>query len=331
MGWGPKGPDMSGANAAAVGQMELARDQWEDYKTTFAPVMLEQMQQQIDVGKNTYDLAREQQDFQLGLARKYDDRYWRDVAPIEDQLYEEARTFDTDAERERMAGLARGDVEQAFAGVRTQQRREMGRMGMNPSDPRYFAMNRELGAQQALATANAMNKTRQAAKDLGWARKTDAAALGRGLAGFSSSSSQMAQGWGGQGMQGAGMGMQGAQAALGGMNSTASSAGQNFQGAGNTYTNIAGIQQKSQAANMEMLGTLAGGAMAMSDRRLKTDIRRVGTLANGIPVYSFRYKAGGPQMTGVMADEVEQILPHAVVKGAWMGYDAVDYSQLGGM
>jgi hypothetical protein len=31
-----------------------------------------------------------------------------------------------------------------------------------------------------------------------------------------------------------------------------------------------------------------------------------------LPIYTFRYKAGGPVQMGVMADEVERVLPHAV-------------------
>lgn len=331
MGWGSDAPDMSGANEAAVGQMQIAKEQWADYRDKFAPVLLDQMQDQIDIGRDSYELARDQQEFQTGLTRKYDDRYWNVQVPLEDQIVQEAREFDTDRERERMAGTARADVEQAFGAAQGGLRREMGRMGLNPSDPRYFAMNRQMASDKALATATAMNKTREAARQMGWSRRTDAAALGRGLPGFSGDSSRVAMGWGGQGMQAGGMGMQGALGAVGGMNSTATSAGNNFSGAGQTFTNIAGIKQKASEANSQMLGTVAGaaGSMAMmSDRRLKTDIVRVGTLDSGIAVYSFRYKAGGPAMIGVMADEVERVLPAAVVKNAMGMYDAVDYSML---
>lgn len=335
MGWGAEAPDMSGANAAAVGQMQIAREQWADYRDRFAPRILQQMDDQIKIGKDTYELAREQQDFQLGLQRKFDNRYWGVQVPLEDSIIADAKNFDTAAERERMAGEARGDVAQAFGAQRAGLRREMGRMGVNPSDGKYFSMSQRMSADEALATAHAANKTREAARQMGWARKADAAALGRGLPGFSGGATQMAMGWGGQGMQGAGMGMNAIGQGAGVMNQTASSAGSNYQGAGSTYTNIAGIQQKSQAANMEMMGSVvgaAGKAFSLSDRRLKTDVVQVGTLANGLPVYSFRYKAGGPTVIGVMADEVARVRPEAVdpnYKGS--GFSAVDYSMLGGL
>lgn len=66
-----------------------------------------------------------------------------------------------------------------------------------------------------------------------------------------------------------------------------------------------------------------------SDRRLKTDIEPVGRMDNGLTVYRYRYKAGGPMHIGVMADEVEKIRPEAYVKGgAGGGFDAVNYSKL---
>lgn len=60
-----------------------------------------------------------------------------------------------------------------------------------------------------------------------------------------------------------------------------------------------------------------------SDRRLKEDIQKVGKLDNGLYVYSYRYKAGGPVHIGVMADEVEAVMPEAV--GNIGGYKTVRY------
>lgn len=63
-------------------------------------------------------------------------------------------------------------------------------------------------------------------------------------------------------------------------------------------------------------GTIAsaigGIASIFSDRRLKTDIRRVGKTKGGLPLYSFRYKAGGPKQIGVMAQDVAKKKPDAL-------------------
>ena len=49
-----------------------------------------------------------------------------------------------------------------------------------------------------------------------------------------------------------------------------------------------------------------------SDRRLKTDIRSVGKLDNGLIVHLYRLE-GGPFQIGLMADEVREMHPEAVV------------------
>jgi hypothetical protein len=61
------------------------------------------------------------------------------------------------------------------------------------------------------------------------------------------------------------------------------------------------------------LGKIGAAAMG-SDIRIKEDISRVGTLDNGLPVYAFRYKSGGPMQIGLMAQDVEQVNPAAVVE-----------------
>lgn len=78
-----------------------------------------------------------------------------------------------------------------------------------------------------------------------------------------------------------------------------------------------------------LLGNIFSGIATiakMSDRRLKENIRRVGTLDNGLGVYLYTYKGGSEPQIGVMADEVEQIIPHAVTE--MHGYKAVNYGAL---
>ena len=65
-----------------------------------------------------------------------------------------------------------------------------------------------------------------------------------------------------------------------------------------------------------------------SDRRLKQDVKRVGALPNGLPLYSFRYKWGGPTFVGVMAQDVLGVMPDAVVTDP-EGFYRVKYEMLG--
>jgi hypothetical protein len=67
---------------------------------------------------------------------------------------------------------------------------------------------------------------------------------------------------------------------------------------------------------------------AISDVRLKTGIEQVGTTVYGLPLYHFRYKAGTECYQGVMAQDVLEVMPDAVVMGQ-DGYYRVKYAQLG--
>lgn len=65
-----------------------------------------------------------------------------------------------------------------------------------------------------------------------------------------------------------------------------------------------------------------------SDRRLKTDIRKVGTTRLGLPLYQFRYHDLPEVYEGVMAQDVAIMHPGAI-KTLPYGYMAVDYAKLG--
>lgn len=75
--------------------------------------------------------------------------------------------------------------------------------------------------------------------------------------------------------------------------------------------------------NMAALTTLA--AAMMSDRRLKSNIERIGTHPKGFGIYE--YDLFGERRQGVMADEVEKVIPDAV-KVHETGFKMVDYSRL---
>ena len=75
------------------------------------------------------------------------------------------------------------------------------------------------------------------------------------------------------------------------------------------------------------IGAIGGGIIgALSDKRAKTDIKRVGKTDDGLPVYTYRYKAGGPVQMGVMAQDVQKKTPDAVFDAG--GLLAVDYTKV---
>jgi hypothetical protein len=67
----------------------------------------------------------------------------------------------------------------------------------------------------------------------------------------------------------------------------------------------------SGGAGMSLLSSLGIG----SDKRLKTDIKKVDTHKSGVPIYAFRYKGDPksyPKVVGPMAEDVAKVAPHAV-------------------
>jgi len=86
-------------------------------------------------------------------------------------------------------------------------------------------------------------------------------------------------------------------------------------------TSIMGDQQFNQPS--------PGGGMDFSqysDRRLKTNIVKIGEYLNGLNKYSWTY-LWGENATGAMADEVEKLIPEAI--GIRLGYKTVNYALLG--
>jgi len=71
-----------------------------------------------------------------------------------------------------------------------------------------------------------------------------------------------------------------------------------------------------------------GGGGRRSDIRLKHDVVLVGRLSDGLGIYRFVYNGGHKAYVGVIAQEVQQVVPQAVERGP-DGYLRVHYRQLG--
>lgn len=105
-------------------------------------------------------------------------------------------------------------------------------------------------------------------------------------------------------------------------------------------TDVAGITNSAYAnqmagynSNQQQLGglfsagaSLLPGLFALSDRRAKTDIQRVGKLDNGLDVFIYKYWGDGPFYMGVMAQDVKESNPEAVFERP-DGYLMVNYEE----
>ena len=65
-----------------------------------------------------------------------------------------------------------------------------------------------------------------------------------------------------------------------------------------------------------------------SDIRLKSDIERIGTTLLDLPFYKFSYKGEDGLYSGVMAQDVLEVMPEAVSVGS-EGFYRVNYGMLG--
>ena len=169
---------------------------------------------------------------------------------------------------------------------------------------------------------------------------------GTGAFNMKSSAANMLAGYPAMGVQASG---QGAQMAAGGLNlanaglqglnsglsSGAGIAGQMGSNASSMWGQQANAYNQSQANAGEGFGAILGagaklGAAALSDRRLKTNISQVGVdERTGLALYEFEYTNGsGQRYEGVMADEVERVMPEAVFEMP-DGFKAVNYQMLG--
>ena len=75
-------------------------------------------------------------------------------------------------------------------------------------------------------------------------------------------------------------------------------------------------------------GRGGGGGGRRSDIELKHDVVLLGHLANGLGYYRFSYLGSSKAYVGVIAQEVENLVPEAVTRGR-DGYLRVYYEQLG--
>ncbi|MDP3939176.1 MAG: tail fiber domain-containing protein [Deltaproteobacteria bacterium] len=85
------------------------------------------------------------------------------------------------------------------------------------------------------------------------------------------------------------------------------------EGANATAAGIVGAANAKTAATNSAINTgMSAAALFLSDKRLKTDIRKLGKDDIGLNVYAFKYKGDDKRRVGHMAQDVEKKFPDAV-------------------
>lgn len=229
--------------------MRQAREYEQRMKSTFYPI--EDTMAAESLGYYDTDsegrAALEAQMRSRGLALgKTQEEVDREISAV--QAYGQSRQRMMDVE----AGKAAQDVANQFQQQRGMQLRQLAAVGVDPTSGRALGVMNSNNVSQAAASALAQNQARNAAKQLGWAQRSDAAALGRNLPGFISNATGTALG---ASQASVNTGLGGVQAA-----------GQLGQGAAQLYGaagNLSGLglQGLGMTANIgnNMLGQTASG------------------------------------------------------------------------
>ena len=306
-------PDNSGINAAALANAELSKESLDWYKQIYAESAPDRAKAAA-TNERVSNAQLAALDSNTALSNDYAAYQKNTFRPLEQSIVSEAQTYDTEARRDSEAGKAVANVTQSFNNTRDQNTRAQQRMGVNPSSGRMQAMGNQIAIAQAGAQAQASTGARQNIETQGYARRMDAANLGRGLASNQATSAGVALNAGNSAVSNAGQTLaQGNQAAAQ-MGQGWGTAISGNNSAGQLYGKSADIQQASNNASMEMFGTLAGAAITKSDKNAKKNIKPVSdeqALASieKTPVSTWDYKPGegdGGTHTGPMAQEVQR-------------------------
>ena len=324
----PPDPRLIEAQIRSMGIQDSMINQIIGNSNDMAPLQKEQLLLGIDAARLAQ--SQSQQDRDWMLTRR------GGLSGLQDNLVADAKSFNAQDRAGELAGKAQADVAQAFSSAQEQQGRAMARMGVNPSSGKSMALGNQTAIAKASALAAASTGARDRARQEGYAL-TDRAT--NALTGYPAMGMQATGAGAGFGASGAAMAAQG----LAGLNSGYGAAGQMAGQLGQNATNMYGTQSRDYYGQEggegvgSILGGLGGAAagiakvapLFMSDRRLKQDIVAVGTdAATGLTLYEFAYLGGGQRYRGVMADEVAQVNPAAVVRGEY-GFDKVNYALLG--
>lgn len=305
-------PDYSGMESVAREQLRFSQQQYRD----MLPIGRQIAEQQIAAQEQQMRQGQDYYDYQMDTFR-----------PLEQQLVQDATMFNTDAYRQQQSAQASAAASRAFGTARASSARAGAARGVNPNSGAARGADNALMLQESAMRAQGMTGAQQQAEQIGYARRLDAAGLGRGLAGASTAAYGASVGAGSAGL------------------GSAMAAGNQYQqglaGAGGTYGQLvntqAGLYGQSMAAQSDMLGTGVGVGLAaigsgiFSDRRLKKDISFVKKdPRTTLDLFQFRYKNDPDNrlFVGVMSDQVRELYPDAVIVDE-NGYDKVNYTMLG--
>lgn len=313
--------DSMAASSAEVGRMQqqTAREYLDFQKQQYAelkPLAEKLSNAQIDLMKQQSDIATKNE----ARAQEYSDYEKQTYRPLEKSLVSDAQNYDTEAKREELARKGIADVATAYDAQKKQALATLSSYGINPNSNRFAAINMQLAQNEATDKAGAATNARSQAEQLGYARKMDAASLGRNLAsnastayGVSLNASNSAASTGSTALNTAGNPGQNMGASYGSYNAQLGNAGTSYGTAGNIYGTAYKAQMSADAASSAGMGQLMGqlGSAAI--------MAPAGTFADGGSVHEGKGRVRG--IGGPVDDKIdaklsngEYVLPADTVK-----------------
>ena len=312
----------------AKSQAETAKNYLDFQKQQYADLkpMADQIaQSQLDTSKQQTAIADSNEARAADYAA-YDKATYR---PLEQGIVDSANSYDTDGKREELARQGMADVSTAYDNQRKQAMDTMAAYGVNPNSNRFAAINAQLAQGQAGAQAGAATNARANAEQLGYARKLDAASLGRNLASNASTAYGVSLNAGNSSAANGSSALSTASApgaAMGASYNTQSNmlgnASNSYYGAGNLYGQGYKTAQGASSAALGGIGSLAGqllGSSATAGNLASLGTTVAGFFADGGKVHkgSGRVRGiGGPvdDMIDAKLSNGEYVIPADTVK-----------------
>jgi len=258
------GPDNSGVNDAARSNAALSKEALDWAKQRYAEeaparqaaidMAMKTANQQFDIAQQNADISKDYYDYQKGTFR-----------PLEQGIVKAAEEYDTTARREQKAGQAVAGVNTQVDNARTAMRERMAARGVDLGSGNMIAQESAMAVQGGAAAAAAANKAREDVELQGYARKMDAANLGRGLASSQATSAGVALNAGNSSVGNAqvpvSIGNQATQSVQSGIQQAI---GGNAS-AGSLYNAAAGIESATRGQNMQFVQSMVNGSGSSSN------------------------------------------------------------------
>lgn len=180
-GGGGGGGNSAAQNYTAMMQAQLSQEQLNWAKQIYASEA-PQREAAVDLGNQVSQAQVDQMRQQTAIAAQAQEDYNNIYRPLEQGLAADAQNYDTPERRAAASAEAVASVEKNLASQRAGTMRELERSGVDPSSGKIAALQGSMDLGAAKAKAGAGNAASKAIETVGYARKMDAASLGRGIA-----------------------------------------------------------------------------------------------------------------------------------------------------